>query len=793
MSQFFQQTEDISSSGPSNGHAIDVCALWDRKWFGQPKPRQSVRAKKSRKRRNGTPLVSSRFAPFWHCTDETNAVCERQCCAESYSFFSLSFLLPHFASSSSSPSSLSSGRRFFLEDARSRKDEKREGKERRNGPQRRDEREQPVQKGHEGRERRASGSAGLHQGTVEKQSVSDFVDRQTGQRLVGNQEGRSLNMTMMDGMGMAVPSPRKISNSREGSSFSSSQETHGSSVQEESESCIQTREETVIQELPGIGTWAGRQRLFAKPTVLLRSSPSLSGHYERDRPRKEVRQESLNIEDSDHVRSNVFLPDNTQASKKLSEEMMEGTHRNGLPRLRSDSGQDLHHCLYDQQDGNRHSTQEDKIKQNDSVIHLEADASHGPSSADQHHAAWRWRFTRKWQAEQRRALIGGLPQSADTNDDVTDMEALQYAQACGCGAGLQFDNPSHHRHQRSRRRRRSQHSSRRDSKIVGAISESHPSEHPEVHMTTGSLQHLSCRGNSGYDSALLDYASSTSESCQFEVDQSYNSRNDGERLGRVAAEEDSDSNTVFDTPSGPLSVTVTGAMNGAKTRSTGESRNGSFVATKELMSVAGKAQRLLDLQKNIEKAASDTWSRSSNVEAPWAGIFLPPVGIDMFGRFTFAVLRISETRNGSSVRHQRMILRGRRGLELQSLISKTLDDIRKIAIVHSLPLPSVEVVGCGIMEWRSDTERHLMVSPLPNVLRHDIASRDKLEGMASTLNKAFDNPKPFSRIFSENVAFEDVSGLAASLVRQALPCHFSVSCLSRGRSSVMDSSLTVGV
>jgi len=70
------------------------------------------------------------------------------------------------------------------------------------------------------------------------------------------------------------------------------------------------------------------------------------------------------------------------------------------------------------------------------------------------------------------------------------------------------------------------------------------------------------------------------------------------------------------------------------------------------------------------------------------------------------------------------------------------------------------------MEWRSDTDRHLVISPA-NV---------PIIGAVFTRGKGWQHGSPPERP-------SDVSGLAASLVRQALPCHFHIICNANDRGS----------
>lgn len=66
----------------------------------------------------------------------------------------------------------------------------------------------------------------------------------------------------------------------------------------------------------------------------------------------------------------------------------------------------------------------------------------------------------------------------------------------------------------------------------------------------------------------------------------------------------------------------------------------------------------------------------------------------------------------------------------------------------------MEVVGGGMMEWRQDTERELVVQP---------------SALVGEAVQAASSDSPTKAPY-----LGDMSGLTASLVRQALPCHFRI-------------------
>ena len=111
----------------------------------------------------------------------------------------------------------------------------------------------------------------------------------------------------------------------------------------------------------------------------------------------------------------------------------------------------------------------------------------------------------------------------------------------------------------------------------------------------------------------------------------------------------------------------------------------------------------------IEDEATARWAQTCTSGAPWAGQFLAPVQIDMFGRFLFAVLRVTEPGGG----RQRFIVRGRQHAACETLLAEATAAVGAASAEHTVPLPAVELVGAGWLEWRSDTERHITISPAP--------------------------------------------------------------------------------
>ena len=504
-------------------------------------------------------------------------------------------------------------------------------------------------------------------------------------------------------------------------------------------------EADLVQELPGIGTWAGRQQLFP---IFNRSSSKDIKTNECDQFKGQKMSEDRVEPSPGRENRSYFYPSSTS---------LEGTHRAGRKR-----GSVI---LPQAPDGAPHQNEfrNDGVK-NENIVDNE---SGGSSSLRYENEAWKWRFCRKWEAEQRRMVnFDRVGVFSDTSDELDEEDALAYAQACGFGITLQVDKP------------RSRNIKSKIEKPLQSLNKSHNCHMDGSKAIKAGLGGVGQATTKFTDLNVCDNSASVSESCQFEIDQSYNSYgcvlDCGEEEGKWASE----------TPSGPLSFAYRSIKSEQEISGLTCQTNSSCRATEELLSMACEAQKLVELQKEIEQAASATWRTPSSSAFPWVGNFLSTVEIDMSGSFAFMILRI-QSQGTSPI--QRMLLRGHKDFTVESLLKYCLISIMKTSREHRLPPPRIFLIGCGRMEWRRDTERHLIVSPLS--VRMDSTSLDKnalincvlkdrrfLREDISYLLKTDDLETP--QLQRKESAFDNASSLAASLVRQVLPCHFTVSCLS---------------
>lgn len=411
------------------------------------------------------------------------------------------------------------------------------------------------------------------------------------------------------------------------------------------DSAAHQRQAAIIQELPGIGTWAGRQRLFARP------QPHPLGLSLVDAVPPQLKEVSGQL-------------DVEPVGRGPSSDQIAG----GSPKFNAPAVPNGYHQNGYEPNGVAH----------DGYLHGEANGNGEARVSDSSevlHEAWRWRFSRKWEAEQRRAL--DVDPTAGGGGD-PEMDALAYCQACGVGVDLQVtENPK-------------KSTSRQRSKNIDA--------------PPGS------RGSPGSDGdrdggPLVNFPSASTSTMQFEVDPSFTS------AGGLAAEGSGSFSAGFET----LAKAAPSPIGAA--------------ATREVLSMVGRGRQLLQRQLEIETAASELWEQSC-AGSPWAGTYLAPVAIDMFGRFTYVIVRVMEPGGG----RQRFLLRGRMSNSASELLAAVGAEAAAVTAEHAVPLPVVEVVGSGVMEWRSDTERHLILSPAP------VTALAALNGNAPGARKGFGSP-----------------------------------------------------
>lgn len=201
------------------------------------------------------------------------------------------------------------------------------------------------------------------------------------------------------------------------------------------------------------------------------------------------------------------------------------------------------------------------------------------------------------------------------------------------------------------------------------------------------------------------------------------------------------SSRPLETTESPSSVTVTDTVAGdyvgagkkgkAKPRKhhaapLAAKRNNKHVplATSELLTVIDKGRELMQKQRELESRAAALWEQSCAAGPPWAGTYVTPVQIDMYGRFPYVIIRIVEPSGG----RQRYLVRGQKGIKRDELMRSTAAEAAAVCAAHTVSMPVVEFVGGGWMEWRQDTERHLIVSQGRGVAHLDGLSNTGVHG-----------------------------------------------------------------
>lgn len=201
-------------------------------------------------------------------------------------------------------------------------------------------------------------------------------------------------------------------------------------------------------------------------------------------------------------------------------------------------------------------------------------------------------------------------------------------------------------------------------------------------------------GMNGVSNLAVSNSASTT---QFDVDASYCSAG-------LLREESSDL--------GELGSFVTGSLGRATLEGGGRANETSLrsalpSATKQVLSVAVRARELLHMQHQIESDAAAAWERSCTAGESWAATHLEPVRIQMFGRFPYVVMRITDV----ATRRHLLLVRGRQGASGEDLQAAARAEVADVCARYSCALPAMGVLGWGRMEWREDTGCHLHLTP----------------------------------------------------------------------------------
>ncbi|KAI8464948.1 MAG: hypothetical protein J3K34DRAFT_489495 [Monoraphidium minutum] len=262
-------------------------------------------------------------------------------------------------------------------------------------------------------------------------------------------------------------------------------------------------------------------------------------------------------------------------------------------------------------------------------------------------AAWRWRFAKRWQAEQARQL----DPAASAGDGDGMEETLEYLAACG----QPWDMPA------------------RGGGGGGAAGGSCVRSGSGLGGTVGSV------GLLGQEALLVGDLSRNASLSSPPSGRRGSLLSAGGGSGRARA--------------------AAGSVGGR-----GGGGGGSGAATRELTAVTRRATALLQAQSDLDKAAGERWREA---QAPaggglWVGALLEAVEIDGWGKFVFVLARV-RGRGG----RQKLLVRGANYASEAKLVEGLTRQLLAAAAANGVPSEAVEVVGGGVMEWRRDRDRAL--------------------------------------------------------------------------------------
>ena len=388
--------------------------------------------------------------------------------------------------------------------------------------------------------------------------------------------------------------------------------------------------------------------------------------------------------------------------------------------------------------------------------------------------AWRYRFTKRWKREQQRAAF--LPRSdSGIHPNADDPElSIQYVQACGPQLQPSPLPPStthpvlqlpivprsnNNNHNSSLGGNKSKHPHRHNSR--------HSSHHQhQNHVSVGAISVSTIGGRE-----CLLHPSDSSVSLLFDPDREeaemmammspahIGQLNDDDVKEEEVVGEKNYKDKHFDHVgvSDDNSTAMTAATK-STTKSQKSTTKQTYSATQDVNRLASRGWDSVAVQEQLETKAQARWAP----EPEWVGKYLTPVVvIDRWGRFKFAVIRVTESGTG----RRRFLVRGGNnksggggggGVTPADLAAQVAETAAAAATQMSLRPVTVELLGAGDMEWREDTGRQLTLSAQNMDMMHG--------GYDATGNSNSRNSGLVS----------NVCGLAASLLRQELPCHYRI-------------------
>ncbi|KIZ02453.1 hypothetical protein MNEG_5504 [Monoraphidium neglectum] len=269
-------------------------------------------------------------------------------------------------------------------------------------------------------------------------------------------------------------------------------------------------------------------------------------------------------------------------------------------------------------------------------------------------AAWRWRFAKRWQAEQARQLD---PAASGGDGDGLE-EALAYLAACG----QPWDMP-------------------RTLSGDGALGASGFSG------AGGALAAAAAGRGGGGDMGTMGSVGLLGQESLLV----------GGDLSRGAS--------LTNVSPGRRSALAGGGPSGAGRgggRGGGGGRHGD--ATRELTAVTRRATQLLQAQTDLGRAADERWREAQAPQGGglWVGALLEAVEVDDWGKFKFVLVRVRD-RCG----RQKLLVRGGNYASEGKLLERLHRQLLAAASAHGVPPEPLEPIGGGVMEWRRERDRHL--------------------------------------------------------------------------------------
>lgn len=267
-------------------------------------------------------------------------------------------------------------------------------------------------------------------------------------------------------------------------------------------------------------------------------------------------------------------------------------------------------------------------------------------------AAWRWRFAKRWQAEQTRPPAEHA-EHASVGDGGME-EALQYLAACGenwhLARAASIDPAS-------------------DSRLLGTL---------------------------GTPSLL---------SAELLVDESFSAHGSRGGLLQSTGSDMLGSGCLSREAS---SAGVPGQQHaGHHQHGRHGAGRGGGEATQQVTGITKRAAQLLAAQSDINKAVTQRWREVQSVQAGelWVGALLESAEVDDWGSYKFLLLRLRD-RAG----RQKLLVRGANYASDAKIVEGLHRQMMAACAAHDVCAEAIEVVGGGIMEWRRHRDRHLHIS-----------------------------------------------------------------------------------